>query len=70
MVADPAKASAHCGLRSSSSSLAMFVAMRAWGFGCPLLCSSDAHDGNSHDAQKRAEHGTEYEYGGEHQQES
>jgi hypothetical protein len=34
------------------------------------LWSSSAHEGNGHDAQKRAEHGTEYEYGGEHQQES
>ena len=29
MVADPAKASAHCGLRSSSGSLAMLAAMRS-----------------------------------------
>jgi hypothetical protein len=55
---------------SSSGSLAMSAAMAQGASAALCLCSSDAHDGNSHDAQKRAEHGTEYEYGGEHQQES
>jgi hypothetical protein len=48
----------------------MLAAMRTGASAALCLCSSDAHDGNSDDAQKRAEHRTEYEYGGEHQQES
>ena len=61
---------ATCRTVRAMSALAKLAAMRAGASAALCLCSSDAHDGNSHDAQKRAEHGTEYEYGGEHQQES
>ena len=74
------RASVACSLASTPTALRLLAgtpaAWRCWrrcaqGASAALcLCSSDARDGNSDDAQKRAEHGTEHEYGGERQQES